>query len=635
MGLTATKKHKAKWREGISNVAEKPQSDLQISQNLYLGFDQLDGRHPWQSAVPEGYVLYPVRMLNLGEVIYFNFELAVEMGLIPKSHPHKMNKTLHRKLIETFSLRIVNEFDQSQNLKVHPKSAKKHPYMATRYLQLQHPSKLGTTSGDGRGIWNGCVSTQNETWDVSSRGTGVTCLAPGSVKAGKPLASGDFSHGYGCGTADVDELLGAAIMAEIFHRRGIKTERVLAIIDLGNGLGIGVRAAKNLLRPAHLFALAKQGHSDALKRGFDYFIKRQAQNRDWPLLPASEKRFRKSLHLIATHFAHFVAQLEREFIFAWLDWDGDNVLADAGIIDYGSVRQFGLRHDNYRYDDVERFSTNLNEQKSKAKILIQTFCQAVDLIEHGKKKPLSCYRNHPEVIHFEKEVRKGLVHYFMSQLGWTEDIKNRILKSRKTKAIAFYECFVWLERLKTRKKTCRVPDGINRPAILNMRKAGLLLAQNLQTFIETGKYPIQPPEVLFKSFLCQGASRRDARPGATALRQIQQLQTLHKDLVEFLFENSSPQKGIWRPVLRKMLDQCSLFNREDRLTGNALIHIVDHTLERRKKGMAAEDIQVVIDEFIHSQTALHLEARELKTPKKLQQVFKRFLSLVKEHSEDI
>ncbi len=46
-------------------------------------------------------------------------------------------------------------------------------------------------------------------------------------------------------------------------------------------------------------------------------------------------------------------------IFAWLDWDGTDSPTDAGIIDYSSVHQFSIRHDKYRYDDVERFSTRI------------------------------------------------------------------------------------------------------------------------------------------------------------------------------------------------------------------------------------------------------------------------------------
>jgi len=34
------------------------------------------------------------------------------------------------------------------------------------------------------------------------------------------------------------------------------------------------------------------------------------------------------------------AVLEEEYIFNWLAWDGDNLLASGAILDYGSIRQF-------------------------------------------------------------------------------------------------------------------------------------------------------------------------------------------------------------------------------------------------------------------------------------------------------
>ncbi len=116
----------------------------------YGAFDQLDGRHPWRDSVPEGMILYPVRELSGGKVSYFNFELAKEMGLIDRDHPHKLNKTLTEKLLSTFCLRIINEYDQEHGLKVPTARVKKNKYMATRYLQLQHADKTGRTSGDGR-----------------------------------------------------------------------------------------------------------------------------------------------------------------------------------------------------------------------------------------------------------------------------------------------------------------------------------------------------------------------------------------------------------------------------------------------------------------------------------------------------
>src|SRR3954465_4096151 len=96
------------------------------SEEDYSAFNQLDGQHPWQTSVPEGLILYPVRKLNGGKVSYFNFELAAEMGLIPKDHPHKLTKKLTETILDTFCLRIVNEYDQAHKLRLAPGSLKQH-----------------------------------------------------------------------------------------------------------------------------------------------------------------------------------------------------------------------------------------------------------------------------------------------------------------------------------------------------------------------------------------------------------------------------------------------------------------------------------------------------------------------------
>ena len=85
--------------------------------------------------------------------------------------------------------------------------------MATRYLQTQHRNKQGKTSGDGRSIWNGYLQTSNLIFDVSSRGTGATILSPGAQKSDGAVQTGDESYGYSSGLADLDEMLGGAVMS--------------------------------------------------------------------------------------------------------------------------------------------------------------------------------------------------------------------------------------------------------------------------------------------------------------------------------------------------------------------------------------------------------------------------------------
>ena len=69
-------------------------------------------------------------------------------------------------------------------------------------------------------------------------------------------------------------MLGTTLMSEIFHRNGFPTERTLAVIDFGDGTAIGVRAATNLLRPAHIFRYLKQGRHAETKAAVDYFLDR-------------------------------------------------------------------------------------------------------------------------------------------------------------------------------------------------------------------------------------------------------------------------------------------------------------------------------------------------------------------------
>jgi hypothetical protein len=164
----------------------------------YDRFRRLDGSHPLKQAVPEGYVDYPVRSRSDGKVFYFNFGLARDMGLIPRGHPDELTRGLSQAILRSFSLQILNEYDRIH----HPELmtvARPTMYMATRYLQLQHPSRKGITSGDGRSIWNGCLSGGNGTWDVSSCGTGVTRLSPATGRENRFFRTGEKNASYGSG----------------------------------------------------------------------------------------------------------------------------------------------------------------------------------------------------------------------------------------------------------------------------------------------------------------------------------------------------------------------------------------------------------------------------------------------------
>ncbi|MBL7686661.1 MAG: hypothetical protein JNJ49_01415 [Bdellovibrionaceae bacterium] len=595
----------------------------------YSAFDIIDGTHPWQNAVPEGCVLYPVRKLNRGQVLWFNFELAKEMGLLPTDHPHKMTPELDKKIIETFSLQIVNEWDQEHGPAIPPAHLKANKYMATRYLQLQHADKRGRTSGDGRGIWNGTIRHRGITWDVSSRGTGVTRLSPGAVEAQRPLKTGTEEFGYGCGLADTTELIGSAVFSEIFYRNGMSTERVLAVIDSGRGVGIGVRAAPNLLRPAHLFLWLKQGQKDVLRRGVDQLINRQVENEVWNFSARSPDRYRLMLKEIALSFARFAALLERRYIFAWLDWDGDNVLADAGIIDYGSIRQFGLRHDQYRYDDVQRFSTNLNEQRGKARFTVQVFAQLVDFLETGRRRSLKAYDTSEAARLYDREFDRAIRQEFLEQIGFNAETAQTLVKSKRKAVEELYSSFLALETMKTSAGIKKLPDGVNRPAIFNMRRVLRELPEIVYTDSKSWVKPTT--DVMIELMKSSFAKRADLRVRGALAQKIGRFTTAYMSFLSDTLGNRPHAQ-----TLKSFKARARSKNREGRITGNGSEYLVEEIMKARKRGLSLEDLRHAVELYISAQSPERdPRSKPMAVSTATGQLLSVLTNLSLEHEEDI
>lgn len=583
----------------------------------YSAFSQIDGNHPWKFAVPNGFVEYQARVLQGTKVVYFNFALAKEMGLVSKDHPNRLNVKLEKEIISTFALRILNEYDQLSGEQFPTKHIKANRYMATRYLQLQHDCKKGQTSGDGRSIWNGqFVSAQGTAWDLSSCGTGVTRLSPGFVENGRPIRTGDPQVSYGSGLADVDEGLTAAILSESFNRRGLLTERTLAVLETPDGDGINVRAARNLLRPSHLFLHLKQGNQLMLKRALDFYLTKQSHNGDWTP-PKEGDKYEHFLARIAHQYGEFAARLEDEYIFCWLDWDGDNMLLDGGIIDYGSIRQFGLCHHRYRYDDVQRYSTNLREQKNKARYLVQTCVQLVDFVRSGQKRHLRFFRESEHLASFERAYRRTLSECLLKRVGLNPAQRARCLSQRPELVAEFEKAYRFFELRESPRGMHNVPDGINSPAIFCARTLlrelpRLLLLEGRELGTEEFLTVMKTP-FLTKKEISQTASY--AMP-------VVRFQRVYLELLRFAHKGKP-----FKRVLLETAMRAGQHNPTNFATGDGIIHVVDFLLEKRK-AVSRNEFLNLIDSFIQTQQGRSVTARLRKNTRRL---LARLLDIVSEN----
>ncbi len=560
--------------------------------DAYSKFKSLDGNHSFKQAVPGGYVDYQVRTRRPGKVLYFNFNLAKEMGLIPIDHPHQLNRELSKVLLQTFGIQVINEWDKLHKIPILKKDIRPKQYMATRYLQLQHPDKRGTTSGDGRGIWNGQVTSNGVTWDVSSCGTGATCLSPATAIQKKFFKTGDPSVSYGCGYADLSDGIAAALMSETFHRNGIKSERTLLLIEYPNKLSINVRAGKNLLRPSHFFHHFKQGNFERLKGSIDHFINQQISNGEWAGASQGNQKYDTLIENLAKCFASICAQYETEYIFVWLDWDGDNILTDGGIIDYGSVRQFGLYHHEYRYDDVDRFSTTIPEQKLKAKHIVHTFIQIADYLKTGKKNKRSLFKNHPALKLFKTEFESQIRRHIVAKIGINQSQQEYLLDQHPRWVKNFQTIYSYFEKAKSHRGKYQTNDGITQDAIFCIRD----ILREFPFYLLSRH--VRPSYEDFMGMIASSyASKRDKTPTPARKKKIREFQDVYIQMLEILSKRFRLEL---RQLLLEVTMRSSVVNRYDRLTGDSILAVAEQILKARKK-VPQQTIQKLMEEFIEYQ----------------------------------
>ena len=558
--------------------------------DIYSDFDQIDGVHPFRDIAEDCFVDYLVRKRKGGEVLFFNYDLGREVGLISREHPDRMNPELEEKILDVFGLIIINEYDQIHEVEYPEDEIKDNLYMATRYLQLQHPNKKGKTSGDGRSIWNGYIQHKGKIYDVSSCGTGATCLSPATNIKNKYFKNGDPSISYGCGYSEVDEGMGTLFFSEILHNNKISTERILAIISYGKNIGITVRIHENLLRPSHFFNHLKQDNLEILKKMTCYYIDRQIQNKIWTEVPKQLKsKMKYFLEQESRIFAKTAARFEDDYIFCWMDWDGDNIMVDGGIIDYGSIRQFGLYHSEYRYDDVERYSTSLAEQKDKARYIVQTFAQMIYFIVNGKKLPLKDFANSQAVLGFDRWFKyyknKNLARKIgldKKQIQYLVDHKTELLEK-------FGKVFHYFEATKSVKGVEKVADGINHNAIFCMRDILRVLPQHYlsnqkniscEEFIDIVKSNYARPE--------------DLKLGQSRRQKIAQYQRYYWDILKAVAEHEEIKL---KKLLLSVTMRSSIINKYDRVTGDSITYVVDTILKQKPK-VSADKIYELLKEFV-------------------------------------
>jgi hypothetical protein len=291
-------------------------------------------------------------------------------------------------------------------------------------------------------------------------------------------------------------------------------------------------------------------------------------------------------------FAQMAARFEDEYIFCWLEWDGDNILMDGSIIDYGSIRQFGMYHDEYRYDDVEKYSTTIKEQKYKAKYMVQTFVQAVDYLITKEKKNIKEFTKSDVLKQFDRIYNESKNRNLLIKLGLKPEWVDLILKSNNKYVESFRKTFSYFETAKSEEGLYEVPDGITRNAIFCMRD---ILRELPQIYLSRG-VDIDKQEFL-NILKSSYATEDDVKINSYRSKKISDFQKLYWKIVDITSEITNICKT---KILLEMTMRSSIINKYDRVTGDSVSKIVELVLKNKKK-LGVDGVYQLLEDIVDYQ----------------------------------
>ena len=290
--------------------------------------------------------------------------------------------------------------------------------------------------------------------------------------------------------------------------------------------------------------------------------------------------------------ARAAATFESAYIFCWLEWDGDNILTDGSILDYGSVRQFGLFHRDYRFEDVDRFSTSLTEQRRKARQIVQRFAQVRDLLLSGRLSPLSKFRNDPTLARFDRVFDQECRRLFLHQIGFEPEQVAEWVEQPPDALRELMRIHRRFEKCRSSRGLHRVPDGLSWNAIYCMRDVLRELPQRLLEEMDQGASRIDSAAFL-ELALSDYASPADCRATAYRHREALAYQRLYCEVLSAAAHSEGRDLS---QLLIALAPRAVSRNPYARMTGDGFAH-ASKQLAKHCGNLSADEVYRLIEAF--------------------------------------
>lgn len=275
------------------------------------------------------------------------------------------------------------------------------------------------------------------------------------------------------------------------------------------------------------------------------------------------------------------------------------MLASGAILDYGSIRQFAAKHDKYRYKDVDRYSASLTEQRYWARLIVQTFAQAMAFIDSGVKENLRAFKDAECLRAFDLAFENESDYRMLWRIGFTPEQIEQLMQKAPKEIKEFHKSLSYFEDLKVARGIEKLPDGFTHNPVFLIRNLLRMLpayyvAQTINRVDDESAY--MAPDVFCKIMAASYVGKRDLELTPARISHVSDLQERYLKLIAALEEP-------FDTVLKTLQDRSAIINHRHRLTGDALVFIIEEVIAMKGK-IKVDGLQEALEAFIDSQVLI-------------------------------
>jgi hypothetical protein len=208
---------------------------------------------------------------------------------------------------------------------------------------------------------------------------------------------------------------------------------------------------------------------------------------------------------------------------------------------------------------------------------------------------LSEFKTHKCLATFDQSFNDERDRRMLWRLGFTEQQTARLMKSARREIQDFRRAMAFFEDQKVARGMEKLSDGITHNPVFLIRTLLRRLPAYYVSDAASEFGALMPAEEFCTTMAASYASRRDTRLTTARVARSRNFQRCYQRLIA--------AAGDYKTVLQSLVERTAVINHPNRMTGNAMILVVEEVIAVKDK-LPRRELLAAVDAFIESQVLI-------------------------------